>query len=285
MTLVTGRETAESSASEVVPGRPRTTAGRARRLGLNLRGLGFALLLLLFLQALTVWVVDSVYVPTPSEVLSSLWNLVMSGQLIEATGQTVRTFAIGLLLASVLGVTAGVVLGASRRTFDFFRLVIEFLRPLPSVALIPFAILVFGVGSTATITMVTYASFWPILFNTYYGVRDADPVAVDTARNFGLRRTAVLRRVLLPMAATNIAAGIRISAAIALILTITVELITSSGGLGYFIVRMQTAIRVEDMYAGVFAVGLLGYVVNLGVRGLERRVVFWKPDVRDGGNS
>jgi ABC-type nitrate/sulfonate/bicarbonate transport system permease component len=285
MTLVTSRESVDSTRVETDRGRVKARARPARPRPLNLRGLAFAAGMLLMLEAITLWVVDSVYVPRPSEVFLSLGELLRAGLLVEATGQTVRTFTIGLLLAAAMGVTAGVVLGASRRTFDFFRLVIEFLRPLPSVALIPFVILIFGVGSTATITMVTYASFWPILFNTYYGVRDADPVAVDTARNFGLRRPAVLRRVLLPMAATNIAAGIRISAAIALILTITVELITSSGGLGYFIVRMQTAIRVEDMYAGIFAVGLLGYVVNLLVRALESRIVFWKTDARDGGGS
>jgi NitT/TauT family transport system permease protein len=196
---------------------------------------------------------------------------------------TLSTFAAGLGLAAVLGVVLGVVIGASAQAFESVKLIIEFLRPLPSVALIPFAILILGVGDSTSIAVTTSAAFWPILFNTYYGVRDTDPVAVDTARNLGLSRPAILRRVLVPSAATTIVAGIRISAAIALILAITVEIITSSGGLGYYIVRMQTAIRTADMYAGVFTVGVLGYVISLIVVALERRLVFWKTDARDGG--
>src|SRR5699024_10446592 len=126
--------------------------------------------------------------------------------------------------------------------YNTFRVVIEFLRPLPSVALIPFSILLLGVGPTTTVTMIVYASFWPILFNTFYGVRSVNAVAVDTARIFGQSRLAIFFRVQIPAAAANIAAGVRISSAIALILVITVEMLTRSGGLGYYIVLMQTAI-------------------------------------------
>ena len=241
--------------------------------------------LLLLLEGLTTWVVHSTYIPRPSGVFAALYSEVLRGDLPSGALNTLATFAMGLGLAIVLGVTGGVILGASARAFDAVKLVVEFLRPLPSVALIPFAILILGVGDASSVTITTYASFWPILFNTYYGVRDTDPVAVDTARNFGLSRPALLRRVLLPSAATNIAAGIRVSAAIALILAITVEILTSSGGLGYYIVRMQTAIRTEDMYAGVFAVGILGYAINVAATALEKKLVFWKTDARDGAAS
>lgn len=281
MTLVSEEHEARQGSATPAPLRPRPSGRFWPRI--NLRGLAFAVGLLLGIEALTIWYVKSAYVPRPSEVFAALYAALLRGDLIRDAGQTVQTVGAGLLFAAVTAVASGVLLGSSARLFSAVKLMVEFLRPLPSVALIPFAILIFGVGGTTGVAMTTYAAFWPILFNTYYGVRDADPVAVDTARIFGLGRPAVLRRVLLPSAATNIAAGIRISAAIALILTITVEIITSSGGLGYYIVRMQTATRTEDMYAGVFAVGILGYVINLAVAGLERKVVFWKTDIRDRG--
>ncbi|KAB2807961.1 ABC transporter permease subunit [Pimelobacter simplex] len=131
---------------------------------------------------------------------------------------------------------------------------------------------------------IVFASFWPILFNTYYGVRAVNPVAIESARIFGLNRRQVFFRVQIPSAAVNIAAGIRVSSAIALILVITVEILTRSGGLGYYIVRMQVAIRTEDMYAGIFVVGVIGYVVALAVAGLERRIIFWNSDIREGGD-
>lgn len=254
-----------------------------RRIRFNVRGLLFAVGLLLVLEAITALFVDSPYVPRPSEVFVALGNEFARGDLPASVLGTLTTFAAGLGLAIVFGVVFGVILGASALAFDSVKLIIEFLRPLPSVALIPFAILILGVGDSTSIAVTTYAAFWPILFNTYYGVRNTDSVAVDTARNLGLSRPAILRRVYLPSAATNIVAGIRISAAIALILAITVEIITSSGGLGYYIVRMQTAIRTADMYAGVFTVGVLGYVISLLFVAFERRIVFWKSDARDGG--
>ncbi len=261
----------------------RTGRGRRTRPPFNVRGLVFAAGLLLLIEALTTWFVQSAYIPRPSQVAAALYTGIVDGGLLTAAGQTLTTFGAGLLIAIAVAVPAGVLLGASATAFNTVKLIIEFLRPLPSVALIPFGILILGVGDTTAIALTVYAASWPILFNTYYGVRDADPVAVDTARNFGLGRAAVLRRVLLPSAAINIAAGVRISGAIALILTVTVEIITSSGGLGYSIVQMQTAIRNADMYAAVFAVGLLGYAINAAVAGLERKIVFWKTDARDGG--
>jgi NitT/TauT family transport system permease protein len=272
-----GRDGATASA----PGRTRRPWTLLPRV--NLRGLLFAAGLLLVIEAVTTWYVTSAYIPRPSEVFAALRTELLQGDMIQGTGRSLGTFALGLLTASATGVLCGVVLGAFPRVFSVFRLIIEFLRPLPSVALIPFSILILGVGGATGVTMAAYAAFWPILFNTYYGVRDTDPTAIDTARNFGLNRRSVLRRVLVPSAATNIAAGVRVSAAIALILTITVEMITSSGGLGFYIVQMQTATRTEEMYAGVFAVGVIGYVINLVVAALERKVVFWKTDVRDGG--
>lgn len=283
MTLVSDAPQEVGRAGSADSGGSGTGRPRRFRPRWNLRGLVFAIGLLVVLEALTAWYIESSYVPRPSEVFAALYTALLDGEMLVDAGQTLQTFAGGLALAAVGGVVAGVLLGSSVTGFNAVKLVIESLRPLPSVALIPFGILILGVGPTTGVAIATYAAFWPILFNTYYGVRNADPVAVDSARTFGLSRLEVLRRVLLPSAATNIATGIRISAAIALVLTITVELITSSGGLGYYIIRMQTAIRTEDMYAGVFAVGLLGYVINLTFATLERKVVFWKTDVREGG--
>lgn len=254
-------------------------------LRVNLRGLAFAIGLLVMLEILTATVVTSAYVPRLSEVGGALIYQLSGGEILSGMGNTVWAYLRGLTIAIVLGVVLGAVLGASEFAYQLFRVVIEFLRPLPSVALIPFSILILGVGSTTTIAMVVYASFWPILFNTYYGVRDVNEVTVDTARSLGLSRIAVFFRVEIPSAAVNIAAGIRISCAIALILVITVEILTRSGGLGYFIVRMQVAIRTEDMYAGIFLVGMIGYIINLLVAFLERRLVFWNTDIRQTGGS
>ncbi|MDP9821830.1 ABC transporter permease [Nocardioides massiliensis] len=257
------------------PSAPRPARPRRRRGRPNFRGAVFAVGLVLFLEVLTATVITSLYVPRPSEVAVALWSEIQRGDILSGVGATMGAYARGLGIAIVAGVLLGAALGASRTAWEFFRVVIEFLRPLPSVALIPFSILLLGVGTTTTVAMVVYASLWPILFNTYYGVKGVNQVSIDAARTFGLNRWQIFRRVQIPSAATSIVTGIRISSAIALILVITVEILTRNGGLGYYIVRMQVAIRTEDMYAGILVVGVLGYTIALIVAALERRMVFW----------
>lgn len=255
------------------PARPAARAPRSGRRG-GWRGLVFVAGLVVALQLVTT-LIGSRYFPRPTEIAVAFAAQVADGALVVALLGTLGTALAGLALATVAGVLLGLLLGSSEWLYASVRWVIEFLRPLPSVALVPFAILLFGVGPTTTILAAFYASLWPVLFNTYYGVRDADPVALDSARTFGLSRTEVLRRVVLPLALPNILTGIRVASAIALVLTITVELLTAAGGVGYFISFMQAAIRTPEMYAGVLVVGALGYLLALGVQALERRLLFW----------
>lgn len=284
MSATTAERVDAPGADRPAPTDRRRRPTRRWRSAVNLRGLVFAIGLVLLLELLTATVVTSVYVPRPSEIGSALLSELQRGDLMSGIGITLGAYLQGLAIAAVAGVVLGAALGASELAYQTFRILIEFLRPLPSVALIPFSILLLGVGTTTTVAMIVFASFWPILFNTYYGVRAVNPVAIESARIFGLNRRQVFFRVQIPSAAVNIAAGIRISSAIALILVITVEILTRSGGLGYYIVRMQVAIRTEDMYAGIFVVGVIGYVVALAVAGLERRVIFWNSDIREDGD-
>ncbi|OLT18737.1 hypothetical protein BJF78_00960 [Pseudonocardia sp. CNS-139] len=239
-----------------------------------MRGAAFVVGLVLALEIVTT-AVGSRFLPPPSRIAVALVDRFADGTLVTALLSTIGSVAAGLAIASAAGVVLGLLLGSSDRVYATFRWVIEFLRPLPSVSLVPFAILLFGVGPTTTIAAAAYAALWPVVFNTYYGVRDCNPVSIDSARTFGLTRLDVMRRVVLPNALPGVLTGIRVASAIALILVITVELLTAAGGVGYFISFMQGAIRVPEMYAGVLVVGVLGYLVALGVQALERRLLFW----------
>jgi NitT/TauT family transport system permease protein len=168
-----------------------------------------------------------------------------------------------------------------RPVFDALKIIVEFLRPVPSVAMIPLAILFFGLGATMRISVISYAAFWPLLINTIYGVRAIDPLALDVARNFGITGAAALWRVTLPSALASIATGFRISATIALVVTITTELIAGNSGIGFYISQMEQANRLPPMYAGILLTGILGYLLNSLFVTLERRIVFWTPAARD----
>jgi ABC-type nitrate/sulfonate/bicarbonate transport system permease component len=219
--------------------------------------------------------------PPVSEIYGSLLGLVAEPGLWVEVGRTMRGWAVGLLLAAVLAVPLGMLLGASRLAFQMSRLVIEFLRPVPSVALIPLAVLVFGVGQDMKVFLVAFACFWPILFQSVYGVQDVDPVARDTARSYGLPLLARFTRVTLPSAAPYIATGLRISSAIALILALTAELVVGAPGLGRAIVVSQISGSITQMYALILATGLLGWLLNTVFQAVERRLLRWHPSHRE----
>ena len=154
---------------------------------------------------------------------------------------------------------------------------IEFLRPIPSVALIPLAVLVYGTGLESKVFLAVFASFWPLFVQTLYGVQDVDPVVTDTARSFGLGRFERIWRIRLPAAVPYIATGVRISSAVALILAVTAELVIGSAGLGRSISVAQSGGAIDVMYALIIATGMLGWLLNiLATRG-ERRVLHWHP--------
>jgi NitT/TauT family transport system permease protein len=193
---------------------------------------------------------------------------------------TLLAFAEGLLLASLAAVTVGILMGAVPVVYDALKMLVEFLRPIPSVAMIPLAILFLGLGTAMRVSVITYAAFWPLLISTIYGVRAVDPVALDTARNFGVPPIEALYRVTLPAALVSIATGLRVSASIALVVTVTTELVAGNSGLGFYVSQMEQANRLPSMYAGILLTGILGFIINLLFSALERRVVFWSPSAR-----
>ena len=157
---------------------------------------------------------------------------------------------------------------------------IEFLRPIPSVALIPLAVLLYGSELRSVLLLVVYASFWQVLIQVLYGVQDVDPVAEETARSYGLGTWARIRYVLWPTALPYVMTGVRLAAAVALILAITAELVIGAPGLGQRIGVAQTSQAVPEMYALIVVMGLLGLVINVGARAVERRALAWHQSVR-----
>ena len=143
-----------------------------------------------------------------------------------------RGWALGLAIATVLAVPIGIVLGSSDFAASAFRVPIEFLRPIPSAALIPLLFLTLGTSCKSEVFLAAFGAFWPLLVQTMYGVRDVDPVAIDTARSFGVGRFERLYRITLPSAVPYIATGLRIASTVALILAFTAELFMGIPGLG-----------------------------------------------------
>jgi len=240
------------------------------------------------LCALALWellvrsgVLSDTSFPPMSETVTELGGQLGTGAFWTAVLNTLQGWALGLGLAILLAVPAGILVGSSALAYRALRVPIEFLRPIPSVALIPLAVLVYGTGLESKVFLAVFASFWPLFVQTMYGVQDVDPVVTDTARSFGLGRFERIWRIRLPSAVPYIATGVRISSAVALILAVTAELVIGSAGLGRSISVAQSGGAIDVMYALIIATGMLGWLLNiLATRG-EKRVLHWHPSQRE----
>jgi ABC-type nitrate/sulfonate/bicarbonate transport system permease component len=215
------------------------------------------------------------YIPPISQILVALGELILSGLVTTHFLTTVRRFLEGYLLAAVIAVSAGVALGYFRFAHSLLEMLIEFLRPMPSVAIIPVAILLLGIGDLMIVAVTVYASVWPILVNTIDGVRRIERTLLDTGRTFGLDRRRMLWQIVFPAASPYIVTGLRISLSIALILVTTAEMIAGSKGLGFFILDEERSLHSTNMYAGIIVVAVLGYVLNRLFIALEEQAMRW----------
>jgi len=259
---------------------PGSVARRLLRGNVAAGVLGFAAFLVLLEVVPRTGVVSPDYLPPFSRIAGALGDLVREGGFWTAVGDTLRSWFLGLLIAVALGIVAGFLIGTVPVLREFTASTIEFLRPIPSVALIPLAVLVFGLSMKSTLLLVVYASFWQVLIQVLYGVADVDPVARDTARSFGLGRWARTVHVTWPTALPYVFTGIRLAAAVALILAITAELVIGIPGLGAEIGVAQQSGAVPRMYALVVVTGIFGVIVNVGFRAAERRLLSWHASVR-----
>jgi ABC-type nitrate/sulfonate/bicarbonate transport system permease component len=225
-------------------------------------------------------IIDRRFLPYATDVLAKVGHEALTAAFWNDVRLTMTSWALGLLIA----VTAAVILGTVIGLVPFLRrathTTVEFLRPIPSVALIPLAILLFGLRLEAALVIVVYASFWQVFVQVLYGVADVDVVARDTARSYGLSRMARFRSLVLPTALPYIMTGVRLAAAVALILAVTAEMTITNPGLGRNIVLAQASGDYVRIYSVVMVTGLLGLLVNVAFRALERRVLSWHESVR-----
>jgi ABC-type nitrate/sulfonate/bicarbonate transport system permease component len=243
--------------------------------------------ILSILAALAVWELVSRTglilerdLPAMSTTFGELWSLMQTSEFWRAFGDTVRGWAIGLGLATVLAVPTGIALGSSDFAASALRVPIEFLRPIPSAALIPLLFLTLGTTLNSEIFLATFGAFWPLLVQTMYGVRDVDPIAVETARSFGVGRFELLYRITLPSAVPYIATGFRISSTVALILAFTAELFMGLPGLGQAMNYAESYGLTKQVYALALATGFLGVAIHFLVAAVERRALRWHPSQR-----
>jgi ABC-type nitrate/sulfonate/bicarbonate transport system permease component len=242
----------------------------------RLSGVGLILLLLLLWEFVArTKIIDMVSFPALTTVLGTWARLVVEGQLPAALLPSLKRLAIGYTIAVLVAVPIGLLMGYSRVSFNLLEPLTESLRPIPSSALVPILILFLGLEDEMKIALIVYASFFPILLNTYSGVRDVDPILINTGRTMGLKRGRILWKIIIPAASPYILTGMRISLAVSLILTVISEMVAGTNGIGYFTLLSQRSFRVPEVYAAILTLGVLGYTLNALFVSVERRLMRW----------
>lgn len=269
----------EGRLTEQDTGRP-TTATRIlqsiARLIWNRSGILLIVLLAILWQYSVQWhVVNTPTFPDLSRVLHAFFKLLGNGTLVSAFGQSLERLFIGFGISCVLGVLIGAAMGYFSAVNRLLDPLVEMLRPIPSPAYIPMAILFFGIGSEMKIVIVVFSCIFPILLNTFAGVRNVDQVALDTGRSLGLNNLQIIRKILIPASSPYIMTGMRISVSVALIVTVIAEMVAGNSGIGYLLIEQQQTFQIPQMYASVIGLAVVGFTLNKSFSFIEHRAMRW----------
>jgi len=194
--------------------------------------------------------------------------------------RTLESTLLGLLIGVAIALPLGLALGLSTAAFRSTRFVVEFLKPIPVVAILPLVLLIYGTTLQMKLVLIAFGTLWPLLIQVLYGVRAVDPVVSATARSFRMSPARRLVHVVLPSASPLIATGLRVAAVSALILSIVTELVGGAQGIGFEIARAQMSANYPKLYALVLVSGVLGLALNATMERPERRLLHWHPSHR-----
>ncbi|WP_239404960.1 ABC transporter permease [Frankia sp. Cj3] len=221
-------------------------------------------------------VVDRVFLPPFSEVIKEWWVLFNSGDLWAHTQASLQRTGAGFALAVAIALPLGLLIGWFRTVAEVLSPLLELFRNTAALALLPVFVLILGLGEASKIGIVTYACVWPILLNTISGVQNVDPLLIKSARSMGLSSPRLFQKVILPAAVPTVFTGIRLAGSFAIVVLIAAELVGAKAGLGYLINYAQSNFAIEEMYAGIITISVIGLGINHLLLAVERRLSRWR---------
>jgi ABC-type nitrate/sulfonate/bicarbonate transport system permease component len=250
---------------------------RAQRIAWTLASIGVGLAMIAVWQFIA-WkkLVSPVFLPGPVQTWRALFDGFSQGQLGEQTLETLQRMVLGWVLASLLGMGLGALIGSSRAARNYLGPTLEFMRPLPASAMLPVGIAFFGLTKSMVIGVIAFGSIWPMLLATIHGFAAVEPRLVEVGRMYHLSRIEFVLKVAFPNAMPDILAAMRLGLITALILSVVGEILAFQGGLGSHILEASRAYQSPDLFAGVIVLGLIGLVSNLLLSVLEDTLLRWR---------
>jgi NitT/TauT family transport system permease protein len=219
---------------------------------------------------------DRRFIPTPSDIAVRFWQLSVSGELAVNLLATLWRVVIGFVIGVVPAIAIGLLMAMSRPVRIFFDPLIAALFPIPKVALMPLLLLAFGFGDASKIAVVAIGVFFPVIVNTYAGAANIEKIYWDVARNYGASAWVMFTRIVFFGALPMIFAGLRIAVAVAFIVLVAAEFVSTKTGIGYMIWNSWELLQVDSMFVGIVVIGLVGLVSSALLQEIERKAIPWK---------
>jgi ABC-type nitrate/sulfonate/bicarbonate transport system permease component len=222
--------------------------------------------------------IDTRFFPAPSSVISALIDMLRTGELVTHTAVSLERLAYGTVLGGLPALILGIAMGLNRAIRALFDPIIAATYPVPKSAILPLALLIFGLGEGSKIFMVAIGVFFPLVINTTTGVLEINKIYLDVGRNYKANRWNTFWTIALPGALPVIMTGFRLGIGIGLVLIAVAEMVGAKSGLGYLIWSAWSTFAVEQMYVGLFVIAIIGFLITLGLNELERVIVPWKAE-------
>jgi len=220
--------------------------------------------------------VSPVFLPGPDRAWAALTRGLQTGVLAAKWLGTVERMLVGWLLASIVGVVVGALIGVSPIARAYLSPTLELLRPLPASAVVPLAIALLGLSEGMVLTVIAFGALWPMLLATVHGFAAVEPRLYEVGRLLGMSRMAVIRKIALPNSVPDIVAAMRLGLTLALILAVVGEMLTSRDGLGNWVLLAARSFRAADLFAGVILLGFTGLVSSVALESLETYLLRWR---------
>lgn len=249
---------------------------------INLNFKKYVLPLILPILVLIVWfsitdvmgLLPNYILPSPISVCQSAYLKIANGSLLDNTISTLIKVFLGIIAASIVAIPLGISIGYSESLDRFTTLLISILRPIPPIAWIPFSILWFGIGLNSAVFIIFLGCVFPLLVYTIDGVKRTPSILIESAKTLGADNSTILRKIILPSAVPYIVSGLKVGVSIALMCTISAEMIGSSTGLGYMILTASSLFDPGTTVVGMIVIGIIGIAFDLVFRAIQNEI-FW----------
>ena len=239
----------------------------------------FIVILILLWQSIYFIFPNKIYLlPSPVEVIIAFIDVLISGEIFIHILTSLQRVLVGFFIASFVGIILAIFLGYYRKISDYIKPLIEIIRPIPPIAWIPIAILLFGLGNISSYFIVFLGAFFPVFTNTYFGVISLPKIYKNVADSFEISEHIFIKKILFYFSLPYILAGLKIGIGMAWMSVIAAELIGAQSGLGYFIQINRLLLRTDNILVGMILIGIVGFILSKLISLIEKILMPWRKE-------